>query len=299
MHLDDLRAFLAVADSGSFTSAALEMTTAKSVVSRRVTRLEKFLGTSLFVRSSKGVTTTDTGTALRKRAADAFSELNDALLDAAQRSGELTGLLRITAPIALGNAHLADFIADFMRRHPKLRLDASFTNRKADILADGYDVAVRMGALKDSILVARRIAPMRICIVASPDYILKCGAPTSPRDLAQHECIIYGIPGGDIWRFQSASRVNSVRVAGRIRSDNANTNMASAIAGLGIAAMPKFIVGDAIRRGSLIPLLTGFPVIEQGIFAVRQPGPANANTRAFIDALAKRFEEEPDWEYLE
>jgi DNA-binding transcriptional LysR family regulator len=107
----------------------------------------------------------------------------------------LTGLLRVTAPIAFGNAHLGGFLVDFMRDHPKLGLDASYTNGRADILAEGIDVAVRMGALRDSMLVARRIAPMRVAVAASPDYLTRYGAPVRPRDLAVHECITSGVPG--------------------------------------------------------------------------------------------------------
>lgn len=296
--LDDVKAFLAVAEAGSFSGAAVEMATSKSVVSRRVARLEEGLGTRLFTRSSKGITPTEAGEALRSRAGSAFGELAEALRDAARSTGELTGVLRITAPIAFGTAHLAEFLVDFMRDHPKLKLDASFTNRRIDILADGFDVAVRMGALPDSTLIARRIAPMRISVAASPNYLAKVNAPKRPGDLTAHDCIIYGVPGGDLWRFRGKDRVTSIRVAGRMRSDNAETIVAAAIAGMGIVALPTFVLAGAIERGALIPLLTTFPMIEQALFAVRPPGPPPAKTRAFIDALAARFGPEPDWDYL-
>ena len=294
--LEDVKAFLAVAEAGSFSSAALAMATSKSVVSRRVARLEDGLGTRLFTRGSKGVTATEAGEALRRRAESAFGELAEALHDAARRTGELTGVLRITAPIAFGTAHLAGFLVDFMRNHPKLKLDVSFTNRRVDILADGFDLAVRMGALPDSTLVARRIAPMRIGIAASPDYLKKFGTPTRPRSLAGHDCIVYGVPGGDLWRFRGSDRLVSIRVTGRIRSDNAETILAAALAGMGIVAMPTFILAGAIKRGTLVPILTTFPMIEQGLFAVRPPGPPPTKTRAFIDALVARFGPEPDWD---
>ena len=286
--LEDVKAFLAVAEAGSFSGAALAMATSKSVASRRVARLEDDLGTRLFTRSSKGITPTEAGEALRTRADSAFGELAEALHDAAQSSGELTGLLRINAPLALGTAHLAGFLVDFMRDHPKLKLDVSFTNRRVDILAEGFDLAVRIGGLPDSTLVARRIAPMRIGVVASPDYLEKFGTPTRPRDLAGHDCIVYGVPGGDLWRFRGNNRLASIRVTGRIRSDNAQTMLTAAIAGIGIAAMPTFILAEAIERGALVPLLTRFPMIEQGLFAVRPPGPPPAKTRAFIDMLVAR-----------
>lgn len=296
--LDDVKAFLAVAEAGSVSGAALAMATSKSVLSRRVARLEDDLGARLFTRSSKGITPTEAGEALLARAAHAFEELSEALNDAAQRSGELTGLLRVTAPIAFGNAHLGGFLVDFMRDHPKLRLDASYTNGRADILAEGFDVAVRMGALPDSTLVARRIAPMRVAVAASPDYLAKYGAPVRPRDLAAHECITYGVPEGDLWRFRGKDRVTSIRVTGRIRLDNAETILAAARAGMGIVALPTFVLAEALRSGALVPLLTMFPMIEQALFAVRPPGPPPAKTRAFIDALAIRFGPEPYWDAL-
>lgn len=296
--LEDVKSFLAVAEAGSFSGAALTLATSKSVVSRRVARLEDELGTRLFTRSSKGITPTEAGEALRKRADSAFGELAEALNDAAQHTGELAGTLRVTAPIAFGNAHLGGFLVDFMREHPKLKLDASYTNGRVDILAEGFDVAVRMGALPDSTLVAKRIAPMRVAVAASPDYLAKSGTPTRPRDLAAHDCIIYGVPGGDLWRFRGKDRVTSIRASGRIRSDNAETILAAALAGMGIVALPTFVLAEAVRSGSLMPLLTAFPIIEQALFAVRPPGPPPAKTRAFIDALSARFGPEPYWDKL-
>lgn len=294
--LDDVKAFLAVAYAGSFSRAAEELATAKSVVSRRVTRLEGDLGTRLFTRSSKGVVPTEDGEALRARAGSAFEQLDEALQSAARRTGELTGVLRITAPVAFGTAHLSGFLSDFMREHPRLRVDASFSDRRVDILADGFDVAVRMGALSDSSLVARRIAPLRLAVLASPDYLARHGAPTRPRDLTAHDCIIYGVPDGDLWRFREGDRFTSVRITGRFRSDNPASILAAALAGVGVAGLPTFMLGDAIATGALLPLLTAFPVAEQALFAIRPPGPPPAKTRAFIDALAERFGPKPYWD---
>lgn len=294
--LDDVRAFLAVAEASSFSGAALAMATSKSVVSRRVARLEAELAVRLFTRSSKGVSTTEAGDMLRLRATAAFDELAGALGDVARSAGELTGLLRITAPVAFGTAHLADFLTEFMYHHPQLRLDASFTNGQVDILADGFDVAVRMGRLTDSTLVARRIAPMRISVVASPGYLERRGTPHNPRDLGAHECIIYGVPGGDLWRFKGEPRTASVRVMGRIRSDNAETMLAAATAGMGIAALPTFILSEALAKGAVVPVLPSYSIVEQALFAIRPPGSPPVKTRVFIDALAKRFGPEPFWD---
>lgn len=294
--LDDVRAFLAVADAGGFSRAAERLATAKSVVSRRVARLEGDLGTRLLTRSSRGVVPTEAGEALRIRAEVAFDELDDALRSAAQRTGELTGVLRITAPVAFGTTHLSGFLSDFMREHPRLGVTVSFSDRRVDILADGFDVAVRMGALSDSTLVARRIAPLRLAVLASPEYLARRGAPSRPRDLTAHDCIVYGVADGDLWRFREGDRFTSVRITGRFRSDNSESMLAAALAGVGIVGLPTFMLGDAIATGALVPLLTAFPVAEEALFAVRPPGPPPAKTRAFIDALAERFGPEPYWD---
>ncbi len=293
---EDVKALLAVAEAGGFSRAAAQMGVSKSVVSRRVSRLEQDLAVRLLARSTKGVVMTEAGEALRSRARHAFDELEDALTDAAQREGELTGLLRVTAPISFGVAHLSALVAELMVAHSRLKLDISFSDRRVDILAEGFDVAVRLGALADSTLVALRIAPLRVSVLASPDYLARHGVPLRPRDLTAHACIAYSVPDGDLWRFREGKRFTSVRVSGRLRMDNADAMREAAIAGLGIAGLPDFVLGEAVASGALVPILTGFPAEEQGMFAVRPPGPAPAKTRAFIDALARHFGSKTSWD---
>ena len=292
---EDVKTFLAIAEAGGLSRAAHRLVTSKSVVSRRLARLEDDLGTRLLTRSSRGVVVTEAGEALRLRARSAFDELDGALLDAARREEELTGLLRITAPIAFGISHLAPMLAALMDAHPRLRLDLSLSDHRADILADGFDVAVRMGSLPDSSLVARRIGPLRLAVLASPAYLARRGTPTRPRDLAEHDCIVYTVPDGDIWRFREGSRFTSVRVTGRFRSDSPEAMRAAAVAGHGIAGLPTFMLGTAIADGTLVPILTAFPIAEAGLYAIRPPGAAPAKTRAFIEALVARFGPEPSW----
>ncbi|QYE36351.1 LysR family transcriptional regulator [Polymorphobacter sp. PAMC 29334] len=292
---DDVKFFLAVAEAGSLSQAAHRLSTSKSVVSRRIARLEEEVGSRLLTRSARGVILTEAGHALRQRAGPAFEELDGALLDAARSRQELTGLLRITAPIAFGTNHLAPLLTEFMRANPKLRLDLSLGDRRVDILAEGFDVAVRMGALPDSTLVARRIAPLRLAVLASPEYLARRGVPARPRDLVDHDCIVYTVPNGDIWRFRDGARFTSVRITGRFRSDSPEAMRVAALAGHGIAGLPTYMLGSAIEDGALIPLLTAYPVAEAGLYAVRPPGPPVAKTRAFIDALVARFGPEPSW----
>ena len=293
---DDVKCFLAVAEAGGLSRAAHRLSTSKSVVSRRIARLEAEVGTRLLIRSARGIMLTEAGQALRLRAGSAFDELDGALLDAASSQEELTGLLRVTAPIAFGTTHLAPLLTEFMDTHPRLRVELSLGDRRVDILAERFDVAVRMGALPDSTLIARRIAPLRLAVLASPDYLVRHGVPGRPRDLVDHDCIVYTVPDGDIWRFREGARFTSVRVAGRFRSDSPEAMRAAAIAGHGVAGLPTYMLGNAIAEATLVPLLTAYPVAEAGLYAVRPPGPAPVKTRAFIDALAARFGPEPFWD---
>ena len=293
---DDVKCFLTVAEVGGLSRTAHRLATSKSVVSRRITRLEKEIGVRLLTRSVRGVVLTEAGEALRLRAGVAFDELDGALLDASQHQEELTGLLRIAAPIAFGNIHLAPMLSIFMDAHPRLRIDVSLSDRRVDILTDGYDLAVRMGALPDSALIARRIAPLRLAVLASPAYLARRGSPLHPRDLASHDCIVYTVPGGDVWRFREGARYNSIRVTGQFRSDSPEAMRVAALGGHGIAGLPTFMLGNAIVDGLLVPLLCNYPVAEAGLYAIRPPGPPPAKTRAIIDALAARFGPEPSWD---
>ncbi len=293
---DDVKCFLAVAEAGGLSRAAFRLATSKSVVSRRISRLEEEIGTRLLARNSRGVVLTEAGEALRLRAGAAFDELDEALLEAAHDPEQLTGLLRITAPIAFGTIHLAPMLTAFMDAHPRLRVEVSLSDRRVDILADGFDLAVRMGALPDSALIARRIAPLRLAVVASPAYLERHGLPVRPRDLVDHDCIVYTVPGGDVWRFREGARSTSVRVTGRFRSDSPEAMRAAALGGHGIAGLPTYMLGSAIADGLLVPLLADHPVAEAGLYAVRPPGPPPAKTGVFIDALAARFGREPFWD---
>lgn len=287
--------FLAVAEAGGLSRAAHRLATSKSVVSRRLSRLEEDLGTRLLTRTNRGVVLTEAGEALRLRAQSAFDELDGALQEAAQSEEELTGLLRITAPIAFGTSHLAPLLVELMDAHPRLKLDLSLSDRRADILSEGFDVAVRMGYLPDASLIARRIGPLRLAILASHAYLARRGAPTRPRDLAEHECIVYTVHDGDVWRLKEGSRFTSVRVTGRFPSDSPEAMRAAAAADHGIAGLPTFMLGPAIADGTLVPLLTAFPIAEAGLYAIRPPGTAPAKTRAFIEVLVARFGPEPSW----
>jgi len=184
-----------------------------------------------------------------------------------------------------------------MQVHPALELDVSYSDRVVDLLGERFDAAIRIGALQDSSLVARRIGPVRAVLVASPDYLARHGRPRTPQDLAAHQCLIYTGRVVPEWQFQQGKRWISVRPEGRLRSDSGEAILQWAIAGLGIADAPSFLVSDAIASGALEPLLPGYPTPEYGIYVVRPPGShVPGKVRVLIDTLVERFGGTPDWD---
>ena len=190
--LDDLRAFVGVVEAGGFSRAAARLGLAKSIVSRRVARLEASLGGArLLARTTRGVSPTEAGAAFHARCVRVLAELDEAREEVAGREAELVGTLRLAAPLSFGIAHLAPALARFAAEHPRLALDVAYSDRMVDLVAERFDAAVRIGALVDSSLVARRLAPVRLVAVASPAYLERRGVPETPADLARHDCLVY------------------------------------------------------------------------------------------------------------
>ncbi len=300
--LDDLRAFAAVVEAGGFSRAAARLGLAKSIVSRRISRLEASLGARLLARTTRGVSPTEAGAAFHARCVRVLAELDEAREEVAGREGCVVGTLRLAAPLSFGVAHLAPALARFAAGHPRLSLDVAYGDRPVDLVAERFDAAVRIGALVDSSLVARRLAPVRLVAVASPGYVARRGAPEKPEDLAAHDCLVYSAAanGGEAWRFRAGRGRGgfvSVRPHGRFRADNGEALVAAALEGLGVAVLPTFLAGEALGNGALVPLLAPFPMPELGLHVVRPPGgPAPARLRALIDFLAARFGPEPYWD---
>lgn len=286
LDLEDLSTFVAVADAGGVTAAARRLGLPKSIVSRRLVRLEQDLGAQLLARTTRGAALTEAGASFREYAARVVAELS-AARDAISPEGEVCGRLRIAAPLTFGPTHLAPVLADLARRHPQLHVHASYSDRFVDLVGEGFDAAVRVGFLPDSNLVARRIAPMRGKCVASPEYIKARGAPRTPEELVEHECLMQGT---EAWRLTSNGRTITVRPQGRFKADNGAALAAAALAGLGITALPDFVIDAHIASGALVPLLCDYPPPEAGIYVVRPPGEfAPRKVRALIDILVERF----------
>jgi DNA-binding transcriptional LysR family regulator len=267
--LEDIQAFTEVVESGSLTRAGMRLGMSKSMVSRRLARLEADLGVPLLARTTRGMSLTEAGSDFRPYAERMVAELQSAR-DALSRQGEATGRLRIAAPVSFGNSHLAAVLAELAVRNPRLEISASYSDRLVDLVGEGFDAAVRLGNLADSSLIARRISSVRAVLVASPAYLARAGVPQTPADLARHEAI----PHGDqVWTFRHDGKLITHRPRGRFTADSGQAELAGVVAGLGIAMMPTFLAGPAIDRGELEVLLPGYEIPEAGMYVVRPPPP--------------------------
>ena len=296
--LVDVLAFVRVVETGAFARAAERMGISKSILSRRVARLEEQLGARLLTRSAQGAQPTDIGQAYYARASNILVDLEAAREVVAEAVTQVAGTIRMSAPLSFGSQHLAPALADFARLHPKVELDVSLDDRTIDLVGGGYDLAVRIGKLPDSALIARRIAPVRAAVLASPDYLAERGRPEAPRDLNDHDLLVYANAGrGNQWRFKVNGRWEYVHGHIRFRADNGELLREAACAGLGIVILPSFIAAPAIESGALEVLLRDYPLDENGLHVVMPPGRATtARVRALVDFLAARFGPEPDWD---
>lgn len=289
MEIEDIQAFVAVADAGGLSPAASRLGVSKSIVSRRLARLEKSLGATLLTRNTRGAALTEAGATFREHAARIASEA-DAARDALSPDGSVRGRLRVALPLSFGATHFAPVLAQLAARYPELEIQASFSDRLVDLVTEGFDAAIRLGVLDDSALVARRIAPFGGKLVASPDYLAKRGTPRTVEELADHATINRI---NDEWPLMHAGRRISVHPRNtRFSADNGAALVPAALAGLGIALMPNFLVNEHIQSGALVQVLPDYPMPEAGVYVVRPPGgSAPCKVRVLIDIMVERFGE--------
>lgn len=284
--LADLETFVAVADAGGLSSAARRLGLPKSIVSRRLSRLESELGAVLLTRTTRGAALTEAGATFREHAARVCAEMQ-AARDSIAPEGDVRGLLRVSAPLSFGPTHIAPVLAELARRHPNLQVHASYTDRVVNLLAEGFDAAIRLGYLADSSLLAQRIRPFRARLVASPAYLAAHGAPKSPDEISNHSAVMQGT---ESWRLIDGGRVRTVHPQGRFKADNGQALVAAALAGLGIAALPDFLIDEQLATGALVPLLVDYPLPEAGLYVVRPPGArAPRKVRALTEILIEKF----------
>lgn len=293
--ITDIETFLAVLDAGSISAAAARADLSKSVVSKRISDFEAALGVALFTRHAGRITPTDSAFALAERLRPALAELVAAAESAAGPDMALRGRLAIAAPMSFGIRHLGPVIAGFARAHPGLEVVLDYDDQLTDLGRAGFDLALRIGQLKDSSLMVRALCSDPQVLVASPDYLDQYGEVAVPADLADHPAIGYlNARLAEIWPF--GPDVAPPR-PGRITANNGEAMRDLAIGGLGIAMLPLFIVHDALRDGRLVRLLPDLPQRPLPISVVWPPiWPMPRKTRLFIDHLVNAFAADPPWQ---
>lgn len=299
--LDDLRLFTCVAETRSFTRAAERMGLSKSAASRRIAELEARLGARLFHRTTRSISLTQVGQGFHERVSQILADLEEAEGLVASQHAAPRGVLKLAAPMSFGLLHLGPAICAFQERFPEVQVDVDLSDRFVDLVDEGYDLAVRIGRLKDSSLIARRICPARRVAVASPAYLHRRGEPATPDALAEHDCLHYSNASvADHWSFRAApgsEMLRPARPAITMRANNGDILRTAAVAGRGIAVLPTFIVGDDLAAGRLRTVLLDWTMSPSALHAVY---PANRHlspkVRAFVDFIAARFGPEPPWD---
>ncbi|KQW73122.1 LysR family transcriptional regulator [Phenylobacterium sp. Root77] len=290
--------FARVAETGSFARAADELELSKATVSKAVSRLEARLGSSLFHRTSRRLSLTESGRNALERANRILSEGEAVEAETAAQSAIPRGVVRLAAPVSFGLLHMADILPDFLARYPEVTLDVNLADHKVDLVAEGYDLAVRIAQLQDSSLLARKLCDMRVMLVGSPRYFEAFGKPEHPRDLMQHRCLTYtNVENPDLWRFTNAAGdEQSVTVAGPMRVNSSESLSPSLRAGLGVALQPEFICWRDLKDGALETAMCDWRPPNPALHIVSPPGRLRpVRVKVLMDFLAERLAAAP-WE---
>jgi DNA-binding transcriptional LysR family regulator len=298
LKLDAIAAFHAVVETGSISAAARRLGVAKSVVSKRVTELEAGIAATLLKRSTRSVLLTENGQAFYERTRALLGELEDAANAVGAKGAGLRGTIRLAAPMSFGTLYLGQLLWPFLARHPELEVAVDLDDKLVDLLGLGYDLGLRIGRLADSSLIGRRLAEVRVVLCASPEYLARRGTPRHLEDLASHDCIGYAhLTAGQVWQFE-APRLNqtprSIRVKGRFVANNGELMRDAAIAGLGLACLPEFMLADALSGGRLVALLESARPLPSAVYALyprdRQGSP---RVTALVEHLASALSPPP------
>jgi DNA-binding transcriptional LysR family regulator len=283
-----MRIYVAVVDGGSLAAAADKLDISRAMVSKQIQKLEEHLGTRLLNRTTRRLSLTESGREFYERSIQIVSDVEEAEQVAAQMNRTPQGVLRVTIPLSYGQHRLATIIGDYTQAYPKVQLDISLSDRKMDLVEDGFDLAVRIGAMPQSDLIARKIGGVRSVVCASPAYVARHGAPQTPEELQRHACLGYTLTGsGTDWRFETLDGPLVVPISGPIRADNGDIIRLAALSGAGILFQPHFIVGDDLATGRLVQLLPGWQSAELGVYAVYPSRKhLSAKVRTFVDFLA-------------
>lgn len=296
---DSMNAFVKVVSLGSYAEAGRALGVTRSAVSKAVMELERLLGARLLERTTRRIRPTEAGLAYYERCADILALVEETELQVSRLHDEPKGVLKVNAPMSFGIRHLGRITASFMKLYPELRVELTLTDRFINPLEEGVDVTVRIGALADSSLIARKLAPARRALVASPAYIAERGEPRTLAELAHHRCLSYGHTTMlQRWQLRDGDEIVSIPITSCLCSNNGDVLRDAALNGNGIAKLPAFLVGSDLRSGALRTVLPEHPPTELGIYALYAPNRyLAAKTRVFVDFLVEQIgDAAPSWE---
>src|SRR5574340_523475 len=296
----DMQVYVSVVESGSISAAAERLNLAKSAVSRRLAELEARLGVSLIQRTTRRLNLTDSGRDYYTRCVAILADVEEAESAVSQAHGALRGRLKVALPLAFGLLHLAPLIQDFMAQHPDVRFELDFNDRQVDLMQEGFDLAIRIASLEDSSLIARRLAPIRHVVCASPRYLARHGTPRAAADLALHACLAYSnVRDPGLWNYRGrAGEPGQVRVPVRLAASSGEFLLRAAVAAEGLVQLPTFYPHEALRTGQLVQLLADHAWPELAAYAVYPlTRHLSSRARALIDFLAERLAGEPHWDH--
>ncbi len=290
---EEMQSFVQLVDAGSITRAAERMRIAKSSVSRHLAELETKLAVQLLKRTTRRMTLTAAGQQFYAASKRILTELDEIEAAVTAADSALSGRIRIAAPSVFGPRHLGPALIDFTALNPAVEFDVEFNDRQIDVIEEGFDLAIRIAKLRDSRLIARRIARMTTLVAASPAYWQEHGKPKRPADLARHRCLHYTAGRAASWNYRSArGKPGSVRVQSVLQANNGDFLVQAAVRGLGVIRQPHFMLSDALESGLLEPALTQFKWLDLTAYVVYpQTRYLPGRVRALIDFLAARWEQ--------
>lgn len=289
----NMQAFALVGQTESFAEAARRLNLANSVVSKRIKDLEGYLGTQLLVRTTRKVTLTEAGYTYMEFVRKTLDELEEVEASLLYQTENPVGTIRISVPLSFGMQYLGAALSSYMEKYPDVNVKAYLSDRRVDLIEDGFDVALRLGALEDSSLVAKKLAHSRLVLCASPEYLQKYGRPQAPLDLREHNCLSYlNLAEGKAWPFMVDGKMIWQPISGRFASDNGDLLFQSAMEGSGLVLLPIFIVGEAVERGELEILLQDYERDDFNLYAVYQhTRHLSIKVRTLIDHLHSYFKD--------
>ena len=295
--LTSMKVFTAVVEAGSFTAASERIEMSRAMVSKYVAGLEARLGTRLLQRTTRKLKLTESGASYFERCVPIMAAIVEAEEGAVNLNASPRGTLRLTMPVSFGILHKGPMISAYLKQYPEVKIDIQLTDRRVDLIEEGLDLAVRIGALAESGLIARKLASDSLVVCGSPDYFERHGVPRTPTDLAHHNCLVYTYSkSGEEWKMSGPDGHFAIKVSGSLRATNGDMVKLASLGGVGLMRQPRFLVGEELRAGRLMEVLADYRDGDLGIYAVYPSRTyLPAKVRTFIDFMATELAMKSEW----